>query len=64
MGSQRPTRDSAQSHIIFLLPSLVIMCSLFSCSTWCSRMRTCICNINVKHSQLACDFVSLMNVII
>ena len=28
-----------------------------------SRMGTYICNINVKHSQLACDLVSLMNVI-
>ena len=51
---------------LFLFPLLVIMCSLFSRSTWCSGMGTYrpLFNINVKDSQLACDLVSLMNVII
>ena len=50
-------------NFLFLLPLLVIICSLFSHSTWCSRMGTYICNINVKHSQFACDLLSLINVI-
>ena len=52
------------NNFLFLLPLLVLRCSLFSCSTWCSQMETEICNINVKHSQLARDLVSLMMVII